>query len=65
MPICGACVTGANGGTIMATIIRRTDKKEQLSFRAQVRRPATSKVSKKTYVYGNVQMFFEKIASIY
>jgi hypothetical protein len=42
MPICGACVAYAKGSTIMATIIRRTDKHEQLSFRVQVRRLAPS-----------------------
>jgi hypothetical protein len=42
MLIYGACVAGTNGGTSMATIIRRTDKNEQLGFRAQVRRLATS-----------------------
>jgi hypothetical protein len=60
MPMCGACVAGANGGTIMATIIRRAGKHEQLSFRAQVRRLAPSSESSMG-IYGNAHIFFEKI----
>jgi hypothetical protein len=45
MPIGGARIAGANDGTIIAPIIRRTDKHAQLSFRPQVRRHAPSSES--------------------
>ena len=61
MPMCGACVAGANGSTIIATIIRRAGKHEQLRFRAQVRRLAPS--SERAWAYMATPLYFLKILS--